>query len=122
MGDSQGAAALAAASGEASATLRARVAAAFAGSASSSGATAVGAALPSDYLASWARQVEAEFTRVHARLDETFAELSTTTTSSRKVAAAYADQVAIFYIILRQLAENTSGRVASRDDGDAQKR
>ena len=70
MGDSPGAVAPAAASDEAEATLRARAAAALAGSGYSSGAPAVGAALPLDDLATWARQVEAEFVRVHARLDE----------------------------------------------------
>ena len=67
-------------------------------------------------------QVEAEFARVHARLDEKFAEISATTSSSREVAAACANQVANFDIILRQFVENNSGRVASRDDGDAQGR
>ena len=122
MGDSPGAAAPAAASAEAEATLRARAAAALAGSESSSGAPAVGAALPSDDLATWARQVEAEFARVHARLDQTFAEISAATSSSREVAAACADQVANFDIIPRQFVKNNPGRVASRDDGDAQVR
>ena len=122
MGDSPSAAAPAAASGEAEATLRARAAAALAGSGSSSGAPAVGAASRSDDLATWARQVEAELARVHARLDETFAEISATTSSSREVAAVCADQVANFDIILRQFVENNSDRVASRDDRDAQER
>ena len=129
MDDSPGAAAPAAASAEAeatlrarAATLRARAAAAFAGSGSSSGAPAVGAALPSDDLATWARQVEAEFARVHKRLDEKIAELSATASSSREVAAACANQVANLDIIVRQFVENNSGRVASRDDGDTQER
>ena len=117
--DSPGAAAPAAASAEAGATPRARAAAALAGAGYSSGAPAVGAALPSDDLATWARQVEAELARVHARLDEKIAEISATTSSSREVAAACADQVANSDIILRQFVENNSGRVASRDDGDA---
>ena len=69
-GDSPGAAAPAAASAEAEGTLRARAAAALVGSGSSSRAPAVGAALPSDDLATWAQQVEAEFAPVHARLDD----------------------------------------------------
>ena len=112
----------AAASAEAEATLRVRAAKALTGSESSAGAPAVGAALPSDDLVTWARQAEAEFARVHARLDEMFAEISATTSSSREVAAAGADQVANFDFILRQLMENNSGRVASRDDGNAQER
>ena len=70
MVDSPGTAAPAVASDEAEATLRARAAAALAGSGSSSGAPAVGAALPSDDLSTLARQVEAEFARVYAQLDE----------------------------------------------------
>ena len=101
MGDSPGDATAANASAEAEATLRARAAAAVTGSGSSSGAPAVGAALPSDDLVTWVRQVEAEFARVHARLDETFAEISATTSSSREVADACADQVANFDLILR---------------------
>ena len=101
MGDSPGAAAPAAASAEGETALRARVAAALAGSGSSSGAPAVGAAVPSDDFDTWARQVEAELARVHARLDEKFAEISATTSFSREVAAACADQVANFGIILR---------------------
>ena len=93
MGDSPGAAAPAAASAEAEATLRTRAAAALVGSGSFSGAPAVGGALPSEDLATWARQVEAEFARVHARLDEAFADKSATNSSSREVAAACADQV-----------------------------
>ena len=122
MGDSPGAVAPAAASAEAEVTLRARAAAALAGSGSSSEAPAVGAALPSDDLATWARQVEAEFARVHARLDENIAEISASTSSAREVAAACAEQVANFDIFLRQFVENNSGRVASRDDGGAQER
>ena len=122
MGDSPGATAPAAASAEAEVTLRALAAAAPAGSGSSSGAPAVGVALPSDDVATWARQVEAEFARVHARLDEHFAELSATTSSSCEVATACADQEANFDIILRQFVENKSGRVALRDDGDAHER
>ena len=119
MGDSPGAAA---ASAEAEA-LRTGAAAALAGSRSASGAPAVGAALPSDDLATWARQVQTEFARVHARLDQTFAEISATTSPSREVAAACADKVATFDIILRQFVENKSGRVAaSHDDGDARER
>ena len=122
MGDSPGAAAPAAASAEAEHTLGARAAAALAGSGSSSGAPAVGAALPSDDWATWARQVEAEFARVHERLDDNFAELSATASSSREAAAACADQVANLDIMVRQFVKNNSGRVASRDDGDAQER
>ena len=114
MGDSPGAAAPAAASAEAEATLGARAAAALAGSGSSSGAPAVGAALPSDDWVTWARQIEAEFARVHKRLDDNFAELSATASSSREAAAACADQVANLDIIVRQFVENNSGRVASQ--------
>ena len=78
--------------------------------------------LPSDDLATWARQVEAELARVHTRLDDFFAELSATTSSSHEIAAACADQVANSDFILRQFVENNSGRVACRDDGDAQER
>ena len=88
MGDSPGAAAPAAASAEAEDTLGAPAAAALAGSRSSSGAPAVGAALPSDDWAKWGRQVEAEFARVHKRLDDNFAELSAIASSSREAAAA----------------------------------
>ena len=63
MGDSPGTVAPAAASVEAEDTLGARTAADLAGSRSSSGAPAVGAVLRSDYWATWARQVEAEFAR-----------------------------------------------------------
>ena len=41
------------------------------------------------------------------------AEISATNSSSRELAAACADQVANFDIILRQFVENISGRVAS---------
>ena len=69
------------------------------------------------------RQVEAEFARINARLDETLAEMSVTVSSSREAANAYADQVANFDLVLRQFVENNSGRVAaSSDDGDAQER
>ena len=123
MGDSPGAAAPAAASDEAEATLRARALAALAGSGSSSEASAVGAALPLDDLVTLARQVEADFARVHARLDEKLAEISANAFSSREVATVYADQVDNSDIILRQFVENNSGRIAaSRDDGDAQER
>ena len=123
MGDLPDAAAPAATSDEAEVTLRAQVAAALAGSGSSSGASAVGTSLTSDDLATWTRQVEAKIARVHARLDEDLADISTTDSSSREVATACADQVANFDIILRQFAENNFGRVAaSRDDGDAQER
>ena len=105
MSDSPGTAAPAAASAEAEATMRARAATALAGSGSSSGAPAVGAASPSDDLATWLRQVEAEFVRVHARLDGKTAEISTTTCSSREVATACADQVSNFDIILRQFVD-----------------
>ena len=70
MGDSSGAAAPAAASVEAENTLGAPAAAALVGSGSSSGAPAVGAALPSDDWATWARHVEAEFALVHKRIDD----------------------------------------------------
>ena len=73
-------------------------------------------------MVTWARQVEAESAHVHARLNEQFAEMSVTNSSSREVAAACADQVANSDVILRQFVENNSGRVASRDDGDAQER
>ena len=122
MGDSPDAAAPAAASAEAEDTLDARAAAALAGSGSSSGAPTVRVALPSDDWATWARQVEAEFARVHKRLDDNFAELSTIASSSREAAAACTDQVANLDIMVRQFMENNSGRVASRDDGDAQER
>ena len=122
MGDSPGAAAPADASAEAETTLRARAAAALVGLGSSTGAPTDGAALPSNDLATWARQVEAEFAPFHARLDETFAEIFATTSSSREVATACADQVAHFAIILPQVVENNSGPVASRDDGDARER
>ena len=123
MRDSPGASAPAAAGDEAEATLRARAAAALAGSGFYYGAPAVGAALPSDDLATWARQVEAEFARVHGRPDETVTEISATVSSSREVATACVDQVENFNIILRQFVENNSGRVAAfRDDGDAQER
>ena len=122
MSDSPGAAAPAAASAEAEATLRARAAASLADSRSSSGAPAVGAALPSDDMATWARQVEAEFAGIYTCLDEKFAELSATIASSGVLAAAYADQVANFDIILRQFVENNSGPVAPREDGEAQER
>ena len=72
MGDSPGAAVPAAASADAEATPRARAAATLAGSEFSSGAPAVGAALRSDDWATWARQVEVEFARVHERLDRFF--------------------------------------------------
>ena len=110
MGDSPGAAAPAAAIAEAGASLRARAAAALAGSGSSSGVPAVGAALPSDDLAAWAHQVEAEYARVHAHLDETFSKLSATTSSSREIVAVCSDQAAIFDIILRQFVKNNSDR------------
>ena len=42
-----------------------------------------------------------------------------TDSSSREVAAACADQVANFDIVLRHFVENNSGRRASRNDGDA---
>ena len=122
MGDSPGAAAPEAASVEAEDTLGARTAAALAGSGSSSGAPAVGAALPSDDWATWARQVEAEFARVHKRLDDDFAELSAIASSSREAAAACTDQVANLDIMVGQFMENNAGRVASRDNGDAQER
>ena len=121
MGDSPDAAAPAAASAKAEATLRVRAAAALAGSGSPSGARAVGAALHID-VEKWARQVEAEFAPVHARLDETFAEISATTCCPREVAAVCADQVANSDIILCQFVKNNSCRVASRDYGDAQER
>ena len=73
-----------------------------------------------DYCATWARQVEDKFARVQERLDEKIADLSATASSSGEVAAACADQVANLDIIVRQFVENNSGRVASRDDGDAQ--
>ena len=120
MGDSPGAAAPAAASAEAETTLGARAAAALAGSGSSSGAPAVGAALPSDDWPTWARQVE--FARIHKRLDDNFAEVSASASTSREAAAAFVDQVANMDIIVRQFVVNNSDRVASRDDGDAQKR
>ena len=122
MGDSPGTAAPAAASAEAEDTLGARAAPALAGSGSSSGAPTVGAALPSDDWATWARQVEAEFERVHKRLVDNFAELSAIASSSREAAAACTDQVANLDIIVRQFMGNNSGRVAFRDDGDAQER
>ena len=109
MGDSPGAAAPAAASAEAEATLGARAAAALAGSGSSSGAPAVGAPLPSDDWATWARQV-AEFARVHKRLDDNFPELSATASASREAAATCADQVATLDIMVRQFVENNAGR------------
>ena len=114
MGDSPGAAAPAAASAEAEDTLGARAAAALAGSGSFSGAPAVGAALPSDDWAAWARRVEAEFALVHKRLGDNFAELSAIASSSREAAAACADQVSNLDIMVRQFMENNSGRVASR--------
>ena len=123
MGDSPGAAAPAAISDEAEVTLRARAAAALAGSGSSSWAPAVGAALPSDDLATWARQGEVKFAQVHARFDEKLAEIFAIASSSREVATACADRVANFDSILRQFVENNSGRVAaSRDEGDSQDR
>ena len=73
-------------------------------------------------LATWAGQVEAEFAQVHARLDETFAEIYVTTSFSREVVTACADQVAYFDIILRQFVNNNFGRVVSLDDGGAQDR
>ena len=107
MGDSPGAEAPAAASAEAEAALRARTAAALARSGSFSRAPAVGAALPLNDWVTWARQVEAEFARVHKRLDETFAGLSATVSSSREVEAACADQVANLETIVRRFVENT---------------
>ena len=90
---------------------------------SSSGASVVGAALTSDDLATWAGQVEAEFARVNARLDEKLAEMSGTVPSSREVATACADQMANFDVVVRQFVENNSGLVAtSRDNVDAQER
>ena len=68
-------------------------------------------------------RVEADFARVHARLDKKLAEMSATASSAREVPTACADQVAIFNVILRQFAENNLGWVAaSRVDGNAQER
>ena len=52
--------------------------------------------------------------------DDNFAELSAIASSSREAAAACTDQVASLDIMVRQFMENNAGRVASRDDGDAQ--
>ena len=122
LGDSPGAAAPAAASAKAEDTLGARAAAALASSGSFSGAQPVGAALPSGDWATWARQVEAEFARLRKRLDDNYAELSAIASSTREAADACTDQVANLDIMVRQFMENNSGRVASRDDGDAQER
>ena len=122
MGDSPGAAAPAAASANAEDTLGDRAAAALASSGSSCGAQPVGADLPADDWATWAGQVEAEFARVHKRLDDNYAELSAIASSSREAADACTDQVANLDIMVRQFMENNSGRVASRDDGEDQER
>ena len=122
MGDSPGAAALAAASAEAENTLGVPAAASIAGSGSFSGAPAVGASLLSDDWATWARQVEAEFALVHKRLDDSHADLSAIAFSAREAVAACTDQVANRVIMVRQFVENNSGRVASQDDGYAQER
>ena len=91
MGDSPDAVAPAAASAKVEDTLgaraaRARAAAALASSGASSGAQPAGAASPSGDWATWARQVEAEFARVHKRLDDNYAELSAIASSTRGAA------------------------------------
>ena len=122
MGDSPDAVAPAAASAKVEDNLGARAAAALASSGASSGAQPAGAASPSGDWATWARQVEAEFARVHKRLDDNYAELSALASSTREAADTCTDQVANLDIMVRQFMENNSGRVASRDDGDAQER
>ena len=86
MGDSPDAVAPAAASAKVEDTLGARAAAALASSGASSGAQPAGAASPSGDWATWARQVEAEFARVHKRLDDNYAELSALASSTREAA------------------------------------